>query len=99
MKLSPNPPGDLRRHPDRQTLPWEDIAEQLENNPGMWANLGTVKTTVPSALSRGKMSAIKPRYGFVVKTTDTTYDYPRTCTLHIMYDPKRDQRPTPPPVR
>lgn len=77
----------------RSGLPWGDIARELRANPGEWACVGrSVPVSWASMIRSGDLAAIKPRFGFEVRTSNNSRaTTPRTCDLYLRYLPEKDE--------
>lgn len=78
--------------PRPQRYDWDAIAKKLRRRPEKWAKVfERDRTSLTVALRAGSIKALHPDKGFEVRTSNTTREPPRTCTLHMRYVPEKDR--------
>lgn len=86
LKFEDPPPRQDRRYD------WASIATQLRIKPGQWAKVfDNDRASLATAIRIDGIKALRADKGFVVRTTNNTREYPRTCSMYLKYEPELDQ--------
>lgn len=74
--------------PTRQKPDWAAVADELLAHPMEWLKVyENGRASWGTAVQLGHVTAVHPRLGFELTTTNNTRETPRTCTLYMRYNP------------
>lgn len=84
--------GKWSEPPPKRVPPydWEKIAGLLRKNPGRWRKVfDNERTSLAVAIKIGSIKPLHPDKGFEVRTSNNVRGKPRTCTMHVRFNPDK----------
>lgn len=77
--------------PPRADKPdWSAVAQTLRDNPMRWLKVFVHgRESWANTIMRGHVRVLHPDLGFEAKTSENARTSPRTCTLHMRWNPDK----------